>query len=86
MSGVDVSDKQENSQIHACESCMNAVVQTLSHLQAQIAQLNLAKTKLQMELENTKKDKKEQRRNMRKEIRLLEAKLSVLKKPSIFEK
>jgi len=86
MSGVDVSDNDKNIQVHVCESCMNTVVQTFSHLQEQIVQLNLTKTKLQIGLDNAKKEQKEQKRIMRKEIRVLEEKLAALKKSCFREK
>ena len=53
MSGVDRSEKK--NQIHTCESCMNTIIQTFSHFQDQIIDLNHDKKKLQMELKKSKK-------------------------------
>ena len=81
MSGVDVSDKDKKNQVNMCEPCMNTVVQTFRHFQEHIGQLNLEKTKLQMELKELKKEQKEQNHVMRKKIRVLEKKLATLCKP-----
>ena len=80
MSGVEVTKEPKENQVHACESCMNTVVQTFGHLQQQIVQLKQEKTKLQMELEQSKKQQKQQKQNMQTEIKALEEKLAALKK------
>lgn len=80
MSGVDVSEEQKKSQAHQCEPCMNNVTQTFSYLQEQIAQLSLKVIKLQNELEKARKEQKDQKQVMQKEIRVLEERLAELKK------
>jgi len=82
MSGVELSKEQKEKQVHVCESCMNTVVKTFSHSQEQIGQLNREKTKLQWELKNLREERKEQKRAMEKEIRILKEKLAMLNKES----
>ncbi|MDG6222182.1 MAG: hypothetical protein QCH99_02855 [Candidatus Bathyarchaeota archaeon] len=57
MSGVEVKKEQKENQVHLCESCMNTVVQTFSHMQNQIARLKQENLKLQMDLEQFKNSK-----------------------------
>ncbi|WGM89024.1 MAG: hypothetical protein NUK63_08915 [Candidatus Bathyarchaeum tardum] len=57
MSGVEVTKEQKENQVHLCESCMNTVVQTFSHMQNQIARLKQENLKLQMDLEQLKNSK-----------------------------
>jgi hypothetical protein len=73
MSGVDVSNRQKEEQQHACESCMNSVVQTFTYFQEQIAQQKLEKQKLQME-------QKKQMKGLTKKIEALEKKVTKLEK------
>ena len=80
MSGVDVTKKQKETQIHECESCMNTVVQTFQFLQEQIVQLKQEKFALQMELETTQKQKEQQKQLLNQEIKALEDKIVALKK------
>jgi hypothetical protein len=54
LSGVEVTKEQKESQVHVCESCMDTVVETFSHMQKQIAQLKQKNLKLQVELEKYK--------------------------------
>jgi siroheme synthase (precorrin-2 oxidase/ferrochelatase) len=79
MSGVDVSKELKENRLHACASCMNTVIQSFSHFQEQIAQLQREKMKLQIELEKTKEEQEEQKRVLVNEIRALEEKLAALK-------
>lgn len=73
MSGVDRSEKK--NQIHTCESCMNTIIQTFSHFQDQIIDLNHDKKKLQMELKKSKKEQQKEKQNMQNKIKILENKL-----------
>ena len=82
MSGVEVSKEQKQKQVHECTSCMNTVVQTVSHLQEQFVQLKSDKAKLQGELKKFREEHEEQKRVMIEEIRALEEKLAMLKKES----
>ena len=71
MSGVDVSDRQKEDQMHVCESCMNSVVQTFRHLQEQIGQLEQQKITLQL-------DHEKQMQALTNKIKALEEKLAAL--------
>ena len=82
MSGVDVLKEPKENQVHVCESCMNTVIQSFNHFQEQIVQLKREKASLQKELEKLIEERKEQKRAMIKEIRVLEEKLAMLKKES----
>jgi polyhydroxyalkanoate synthesis regulator phasin len=75
MSGVDVSNtnRQKEEQQHACQSCMNSVVQTFSYFQEQIAQQKREKQMLQME-------QKKQMKALTKKIEALEKKVAKLEK------
>jgi polyhydroxyalkanoate synthesis regulator phasin len=73
MSGIDVSNRQKEEQQHACQSCMNSVVQTFSYYQEQIAQQKREKQKLQME-------QKKQMNALTKKIEALEKKVATLEK------
>lgn len=79
MSGVDVSKEPKENRLHVCASCMNTVIQSFSHFQEQIAQLQREKMKLQMELEKAREEQTEQKRVLVNEIRALEEKLAALK-------
>jgi uncharacterized protein YlxW (UPF0749 family) len=82
MSGVDVSKEPKENRLHACESCMNTVIQSFSHFQEQIAQLQRERMKLQMELEKSREEQKEQKRVLFDEIMALEKKVAALKSES----
>ena len=82
MSGVDVSKEPKENRLHACESCMNTVIQSFSHFQEQIAQLQRERMKLQMELEKSREEQKEQKRVLFDEIMALEEKVAALKSES----
>ena len=71
MSGVDVSDRQKEDHMHACESCINSVVQTCRHLQEQIGQLEQQKITLQL-------DHEKQMQAIINKIKALEEKLAAL--------
>ena len=58
MSGVDLPKQQKTGQEHACESCMNSVVFSFSHLQEQIQQLKEEKLRLQMQLDKANEKQK----------------------------
>ena len=75
MSGVDVSNtnRQKEEQQHACQLCMNSVVQTFSYYQEQIAQQKREKQKLQME-------QKKQMNALTKKIEALEKIVAKLEK------
>lgn len=80
MSGVEVTKEQKESQVHVCESCMDTVVQTFSHMQEQIAQLKQEKIKLQTELQHYKKQQRQQKQSFKRQIKTLEEKLVTSKK------
>ncbi len=82
MSGVDVSKELKENRLLACESCMNTVIQSFSHFQEQIAQLQRERMKLQMELEKSREEQKEQKRVLFDEIMALEKKVAALKSES----
>ncbi len=82
MSGVDVSKEPKENRLLACESCMNTVIQSFSHFQEQIAQLQRERMKLQMELEKSREEQKEQKRVLFDEIMALEKKVAALKSES----
>ncbi|MCJ7721648.1 hypothetical protein MUO98_04510 [Candidatus Bathyarchaeota archaeon] len=82
MSGVDVSKEPKENRLHACASCMNTVIQSFSHFQEQIAQLQRERMKLQMELEKSREEQKEQKRVLFDEIMALEEKVATLKNES----
>jgi hypothetical protein len=83
MSGVDISDRSKNKQNHQCEPCMKTVVQTFRSLHTQINQLNNDRLRLQIEIEETKKEQKEQYQNYQRKIRTLEKKLTDFKKTNL---
>ena len=58
MSGVDLSKQQKTGQKHACDSCMNTVVLSFTHLHEQIRQLQEEKLKLQMQLDKADEKQK----------------------------
>jgi len=58
---------------------MNTVIQSFSHFQEQIAQLQRERIKLQMELEKSREEQKEQKRILFAEIMTLEKKVAALK-------
>ena len=80
LSGVEVTKEQKESQVHVCESCMDTVVQTFSHMQEQIAQLTQEKLKLEMELEQSKKQQKQKEQTLEQQIKDLEHKLADFQK------
>ena len=82
MSGIDVSKELKENRLLACESCMNTVIQSFSHFQEQIAQLQRERMKLQMELEKSREEQKEQKRVLFDEIMALEKKVAALKSES----
>jgi len=61
---------------------MNTVIQSFSHFQEQIAQLQRERMKLQMELEKSREEQKEQKRVLFDEIMALEKKVAALKSES----
>lgn len=73
MSGVDRSEKEKR--INSCKPCMNTVIQTFSHFQDQIKQLNHDKKKLQMELKKSKKEQQKEKQILQNKIRMLVKKL-----------
>ena len=80
MSGVEVTKEQKETQVHVCESCMDTVVQTFSHMQEQIVQLNQEKLKLEMELEESKKQQRQKEQTLEQQIKALEQKLAGFQK------
>lgn len=50
MSGVEVTKEQKQTQAHICESCMNTVVQSFTHMQDQIIQLKQDKQIMHQEI------------------------------------
>ena len=56
MSGIETSKEPKEGQVHACESCMNTVIQTFGHLQEQNRTLKQDKAKLEKELQKLKKE------------------------------
>jgi len=80
LSGVEVTKEQKESQVHVCESCMDTVVETFSHMQKQIAQLKQENLKLQIELEQYKNQQRQQKQKFKQQIKVLEQKLTAPKK------
>jgi len=80
LSGVEVTKEQKEDQVHVCESCMDTVVETFSHMQKQIAQLKQEKLKLQIELEQHKNQQRQQKQNFKQQIKALKQKLDASKK------
>ena len=58
MSGVEVTKEPKPTQDHICASCMNTVVQSFMHMQEEISQLKKENQKLQVEMEQLKKQQK----------------------------
>jgi uncharacterized small protein (DUF1192 family) len=65
MSGVDLAKQQKTDQEHSCESCMNSVVLSFSHLQEQIQQLQEEKLRLQMQLDKANEKQKALEKKLR---------------------
>ena len=82
LSGVETSKEPKESQVHVCSSCVKTVVQTFTHYQEQIAQLNQEKESLQVEIRNLIKDDEERRRATIKEVSKLKKRLALLEKNS----
>ena len=80
MSGVDLSKEINENRLHVCTSCMKTVIQSFNHFQEQIKQLKQERMKLQMELERTREEQKEQKRVLFNKIRALEKNLGALKR------
>ena len=82
MSGIEASKDPKEPQVHVCSSCVKTVVQTFTHYQQQIAQLNQEKEHLQEELRKLIKDHEERKRAMIDEISVLKERLALLEKRS----
>ena len=81
MSGVDVSRERKENQVHVCESCVNAVVQTFSDLHEKIERFRQEKNDLQEDLAHLIEEHEKQKQVLMRKISSLEEKLDALKKP-----